>query len=220
MLIKGLNVTQQMVDTCFIYTGILVQPAKNHSWCRHALGILWTGWKSGCMHDYAWRCQGALCLWRLKILQAWMLLWCEKIFWMGQSFKLIFPSPFSVTKKLSSTSLSILRSTWKEPSWDKNTMCNEAVHWQIGGQHHFQEHVWFFPSLGKWLTQQSCWTLRWGGVKALGLFHLRIQKFNPFWVLGIWRLMASWYVSPPSLNMAWLPITDQCQTSTTTLPMR
>ena len=28
MLIKGLNVTQQMVDTIFIYSGIMAQPAK------------------------------------------------------------------------------------------------------------------------------------------------------------------------------------------------
>ena len=119
--------------------------------------------------------------------------------WMGKS--LVLHSPFlSLPRKLSPTSLSILRSTRKEPSRDKNTnappSCS-SVDWRAASLPRACASL--FPSLGKLLIRRLCWTVRRDGVKGLGSFRLRIRTFNPFssfWALGIWKLMASWYVSP------------------------
>jgi hypothetical protein len=88
------------------------------------------------------------------------------------------------------------RLTPNEPFPDKST----------NGRRSFSLGVWqaaSLPSLcassslssGKSSIRLSCWIVRQDGVKVLGLSVLKIQMYNRFLGLGIWRLMARWYSS-------------------------
>ena len=89
-------------------------------------------------------------------------------------------------KWLSGGHLSSLSSLWHLSKWPK--WCKLMCSFPDGPFSHSQRNRVLLPfsilrSTQKepFLIRQLCWTVRWGKVKGLGSFHLKIWMFNPFW---------------------------------------
>ena len=100
MLIKGLN-----CDTTDGRYSVFI--LKNYSRYRRTLGILFTGWKSGCIHNNAWRCRLLEVLWVFDVWRACERECCygARTFLGWKSWVLHFPHQENYTSLVELTSL-------------------------------------------------------------------------------------------------------------------